>query len=636
MTGTAAEAGAGEPDPSDLTGPGDEKPAPERADPPRRAARARGWGREVAVLAAYIAAGVAVTWPRAQYLTGRLPMNADQAEYVWNMWWVAHQLVHLGNPFYTHALADPVGVQLGFDTLTPLLGLVMAPVTLAFGPSASYNLAAILIPGCASYAMWRAAKLWLPTLGAVAAGGFFGLSATLTFQDWEHQHTAAGCVFLPMALETAVRLRRAPTVWRGAVLGAVLGASMLVDQELSVMAVILAALVLAPWLWRDHGAAALRATATATVTGLVVAGPQLVVMAQAAMSGHSNPPTSQYMKFAGELPSMFAPSPRVADLGLTGMAALYKAHTVGEAIATFGLVLSALAALGVLVGWRRPGTRPLTCLWLGCAAMALGPTLFILGREYTPLAQTWQGERVSLLLPYTWLVRVPGLASFREADRFILLGLLGAALLAGSAVEWLRQRSRVVLAVVVVLAWLEAGWPGFAPYQPIMPTALPAVDAPIAADHSGSVVVDAPFGIDGVPWYGKILSPEALVLATADGHPRGDSYTSWVPAHTEKVISEHPFYTGLIAARLGTKETPAQISAERRDLAGLHVGWVLLWWKHWMTPWPHQNWRPDYPSVIRYLRAVGLRLDYTADDVSVYRPASLVSQHGSHRAADDG
>ena len=35
-------------------------------------------------------------------------------------------------------------------------------------------------------------------------------------------------------------------------------------------------------------------------------------------------------------------------------------------------------------------------------------------------------------MPYTWLMRIPGLSAFREADRFALLGLVGAALLAGA------------------------------------------------------------------------------------------------------------------------------------------------------------------------------------------------------------
>src|SRR5262249_56511155 len=84
------------------------------------------------------------------------------------------QVMHLGNPWFTGTLAAPAGVQLGFDTLTPLLGLVMTPVTLLFGPSASYSLLVIVTPGLACYAMWRAARPWLRSpAGAHPAGAPF-------------------------------------------------------------------------------------------------------------------------------------------------------------------------------------------------------------------------------------------------------------------------------------------------------------------------------------------------------------------------------------------------------------------------------------------------------------------------------
>ena len=160
----------------------------------------------------------------ASYLTGRLPASRDVAIYVWDLWWVAHQLIHLHNPWFTSYLAAPVGLQLGYHTLVPLLGALMAPVTLTFGPSAAYNLLVIASPGLACYAMYRAARLWLPTLsGAIAAGAFFGLSAMLTFQTWYHLNIVYGTVFLPLTLEAAVRLRRDPSIGRGVILGVVLG-----------------------------------------------------------------------------------------------------------------------------------------------------------------------------------------------------------------------------------------------------------------------------------------------------------------------------------------------------------------------------------------------------------------------------
>src|SRR5580692_11264434 len=255
-----------------------------------RAAAWRPWARELAVLAAYLAAGVAATWPLASYLTGKLPASRDVAVYVWDMWWVAHQIIHLHNPWSTSYLAAPGGLQLGYHTLVPLLGAAMAPVTLAFGPSASYNLLVIAVPGLAAYAMYRVARLWLPTLsGAIAAGAFFGLSAMLTYQAWYHLNIAYGTAFLPLTLEAAVRLRRGLTIGRGVIPGVVVGASALVNQESAVMALILAVLALALWLAgrRPRATAVIRprAVAVAGMAGAVVASPQLIAMVQQARAG---------------------------------------------------------------------------------------------------------------------------------------------------------------------------------------------------------------------------------------------------------------------------------------------------------------------------------------------------------------
>ena len=149
-----------------------------------------------------------------------------------------------------------------------------------------------------------------------------------------------------------------------------------------------------------------------------------------------------------------------------------------------------------------------------------------------------------------------------------------------------------------------------------MPTSLPALDRAIAADHSDSIVVDAPFGLrGGVPLYGGQFAAQSLVLATNDGHRRAVSYTSWVPAATIRGIKKHPFYTLLVSssnyvdgAPVVLKASPAELSDARRDARRMHIGWVLVW-----TP---------NPLIARYLVATGFRLDYRADGAAVYRPAT--------------
>src|SRR5262249_42688979 len=78
----------------------------------------------------------------------------------------------------------------------------------------------------------------------------------------------------------------------------------------------------------------------------------------------------------------------------------------------------------------------------------------------------------------------------------------------------------LALIPVLVLAALEAGWAGNLAVG-TMPTARPALDRPIAADHSGSIVVDVPFGVRGggpLARGGGAFDPEAQVLPTPDGH----------------------------------------------------------------------------------------------------------------------
>ena len=58
--------------------------------------------------------------------------------------------------------------------------------------------------------------------------------------------------------------------------------------------------------------------------------------------------------------------------------------------------------------------------------------------QFLPFGRIWNGVQVSPIMPYTWFVRIPGLSAFREADRFAILGLVPAALLAGAAVDWMR------------------------------------------------------------------------------------------------------------------------------------------------------------------------------------------------------
>ena len=610
--------------PARRTGPA-QPAAPAQPTTPARPAAPAPPGRrstQLVLLACYLVTGLAVTWPRVSYLWGRLPDTRDVGGYVWDFWWVAHQAVHLSSPWTTSYLAAPVGSSLGYHTLMPLPGAAMAPVTLAFGPSASYNLLSILCPGLLCYLMYRAARLWLRTqFGAIAAGAFFGLSPVLAWRSWYELNLALGALFLPLALEAAVRLRRHGRARAAVALGAVLGAALLTDQESAVLATVVAGLVLLPWLLRRPGWASLRRVALTALTALAVASPQIVAMIQQATADRilaSRPAllATNYVASGAALQQLFGPSPRLAEYGLTGVSRYYYQGPYSMAVVTFGVVLTALALFGTAVCWRHRTARRLALLWAGCAALSLGSELWIGRHGYVPFAAVTHGVRVSLIMPFTWFVRIPGLSDFREANRFTELGLLPAALLAGAAVEWLRAHAKVALFPVLTLAVLEAGWPGN-PGIGTMPTALPRLDGPIAAQHTRSIVVDVPFGIrGGLPVIGGSFPAESLVLATADQHPLADAFISRIPAGTLAGIEQNPFYAVLLNAQGGQhRTTAAQFAAAAASAHRMNVGWVLVW-------------RQSKP-VLRALRLTGFRFAYQADGVPVYRPAAARRRAGT-------
>jgi hypothetical protein len=219
-------------------------------------------------------------------------------------------------------------------------------------------------------------------------------------------------------------------------------------------------------------------------------------------------------------------------------------------------------------------------------------------------------------MPYTWFVRLPGLSSFREADRLAILGLLPAALLAGGAVEWCRYHAKPLLAVIAAAAILESGYSGTTPKVGSIPVSFPGVDRGILRDHSNSIVLDLPFGLrGGIPVDGVPFFPQALVMATEDGHPRSIAYTSRLPYPTRTAINGHHFYAALIDAEHEVAETcpfraprqtgslnlcyhpdgvslpgpavrvnkvseyltPARLAAARADAARMNIGWAVVW-----------------------------------------------------------
>jgi hypothetical protein len=89
----------------------------------------------------YLVISFAVFWPLLTNITG-LVVNGggDVFQSMWNLWWVNYAVftVHTASIYSTPLLFYPVGANLVTETLTPLLGIVSAPLQLVSLPFA-YN-----------------------------------------------------------------------------------------------------------------------------------------------------------------------------------------------------------------------------------------------------------------------------------------------------------------------------------------------------------------------------------------------------------------------------------------------------------------------------------------------------------------
>ena len=190
----------------------------------RRGASAtrRRWRWPLGVLAAYLAIAVMV-WARV-WLGGHPAGSAvcgcgDPAQTIWSLRWVPYALGHGLNPLGSHAMFAPDGVNLLDNTSALLPALVLSPVTLLFGPIASFNVALTIAPALTAWCAYAAIRPFTDRKGAAFAGGLlYGFSPfVLTSSFVGHLQFAVLC-FPPLVFMVLyeVLVRRTWSIRRSA------------------------------------------------------------------------------------------------------------------------------------------------------------------------------------------------------------------------------------------------------------------------------------------------------------------------------------------------------------------------------------------------------------------------------------
>jgi hypothetical protein len=135
--------------------------------------------------------------------TGRGP---DPANFNWFLVWWPYAIAHRINPFITHAVYAPRGLNLAWSTTIPLAGLLVAPITTIYGPVVAYNLLSIASPALAAWTAFILCRHVSQSYRPALLGGYiFGFSSYMLGQTLGgHLHMAL--VFpVPLALYLAAR-----------------------------------------------------------------------------------------------------------------------------------------------------------------------------------------------------------------------------------------------------------------------------------------------------------------------------------------------------------------------------------------------------------------------------------------------
>ena len=549
---------------------------------PGRVAR-RGGGRALALSAsAYLALALALWWnvwsthPTATTTCG----CGDSALFLWFFAWPAHALAHGLDPLYSTAMSHPAGVNLLGNTSELALGVVLAPVTWAFGPVASMNVALTLAPALSALAMCVLVRRWVSWApAAFAAGLLYGFSP-LALVSLSDAHLMLGWAVVPPLVVACVDEllfgRRRPVVV-GLVLGLLLVAQFFVGTEVLLLCglagVVAAVLLLAVGLrHRDVLRAGWRRWATGLGTAAVTS---VVLLAWPAWFTFAGPghtsgkvwPTLDLGTEGATLHAYLWPTPASAGFRLfTHRVGGYQGPTLSGQYVGIGMVV--VAVVGLLV-WRRDRR-----LWF-FGAMAVVAVVLSLGTAPT----VW--------LPWSLLSHRP---LFEDVipSRFVLFAYLSLGVMLGVVVDRTRTAVRDRIpgdgagrAWLPGLAGAAVAAVGLAPVAGYLAPTVPMVTQPVRAPawlttvaprlpgRPVLLVFPVPYQVieSAMAWQAVVGFPYDMV---GGGGPGGVVQRAGAERAGAEAIGRASF--SFTAQRL----RPGDVAATRRALAAWGVTGVVL------------------------------------------------------------
>jgi len=308
----------------------------------------------------------------------------------WFMSWPAYALRHGDALFFSTRAAHPYGINLPANTSFLAISVPLAPVTWAFGPVASLNVAATLAPvatALSARALLLRWTTWQPA--AFLAGLFYGFSPfvieNLTLQHVEFATLVAPPLMFLCLDELLVRQRGRAWPW-GLALGGLCTLQFFLSSELLVVCALAAglgvAVLVVAGLVRDRRAVAVRVRHA--VAGLATAAGTAVVLlaypAWYAVAGPRPLPTTVYpdvQYFGSAWRTLLLPAD-AHDRGPNAVLETYGYFGSHPLLLGY-LGLGMVAVLVVGLAWFHRDAR----LWF-CAVLLVALESLSLGAAYPP------------------------------------------------------------------------------------------------------------------------------------------------------------------------------------------------------------------------------------------------------------
>jgi len=376
--------------------------------------------RDVASLAAYLGVsfvyfGVPIAAHPGRDLIGFGP---DPSVLVWALAWWPHAILHWQNPFVTHAIWAPVGLNLAWAPSVPGLAVLASPVTLIAGPAVAYNLLAIVLPALAAWTAYLLCRRLTSSFWASLAGGYlFGFSAYELGQTEGHMQVTAVFLVPLVALVVFRFLDRSLSARRTAIaLGVLLAAQLSFSFEVALtLTLTLAVALIVGFAVVPSARARLRALlpplAGGYALGGLLAAPLLYYFFARFQSGGVNSPDA----FPADLANLVVPTRLTwASWHWTEEIADRFLGNDSENGAYLGLPCIGVVGLYLWAKRRTPAGRVLAIMLAFGLLVELGFSFHVAGESY-------------FRLPWSWVGNLPALNSMLPV-RYALFVALGAAI----------------------------------------------------------------------------------------------------------------------------------------------------------------------------------------------------------------